>query len=106
MASTMPKPDFDSGTKLRLGRLLAKTVSKFFEDEANRAEFEKWYLETHGTNYVWKKGVAKMSDVKCLCWNCGREILTSEATTFVNEEIWCSDCASPINGESEDPNND
>ena len=49
-----------------------------------------------------------MSDVKCLCWNCGREILTSETTTFVNEEIWCSDCASPINGEreSEDPGND
>lgn len=59
MANAMPKPDFDSGTKLRLGRLLAKTVSKFFEDEANRAEFEKWYFETHGTNYVWKKGVAK-----------------------------------------------
>lgn len=59
MASAMPKPDLDSGTKLRLGRLLAKTVSKFFEDETNRAEFEKWYLETHGTNYVWKKGVAK-----------------------------------------------
>ena len=50
----MPKSDFDSGTKFRLGRLLAKTVSKFFETEANRAEFEKWYLDTYGKKYVWK----------------------------------------------------
>lgn len=47
-----------------------------------------------------------MSDVKCLCWNCGREIPDSKATIFVNGEIWCSDCASPINGESEGVCND
>ncbi len=59
MTNVMSEPDFDSGTKLRLGRLIARTVSKYFEDESNRAEFEKWYFETYGTKYVWKKGVAK-----------------------------------------------
>ena len=52
----MSNPDFDSGTKLRLGRLLAKTVLKYLEDKSNRDDFEKWYFETHGTQYVWKKG--------------------------------------------------
>lgn len=47
-----------------------------------------------------------MSDIKCLCWNCGREIRQSETTVFVNEEIWCTDCASPMNYESEESDND
>lgn len=98
MASAMPKSEFEPGTKLLLGRLVVKTVSKFLENKTNRDEFEKWYLETHGTNYKWK--------VKCLCWNCGREILTSETTALVNEEIWCSDCSGLINEESEDLGND
>lgn len=48
-----------------------------------------------------------MSDeVRCLCWNCGREILVSEKTTLVNDETWCSDCANPISRENEEPEND
>lgn len=42
-----------------------------------------------------------MQKVKCLCWNCGREIAVDEKTFFVNDEIWCSDCCQPLNG-SED----
>ena len=34
-----------------------------------------------------------MSDVVCLCWNGGREILTDESQHFIDEEIWCDDCA-------------
>ena len=59
MPNAMPKSDFDDVTKQRLGRLLARTVSKFLEDKANRDEFEKWYFETHGINYEWKKGAKK-----------------------------------------------
>lgn len=34
-------------------------------------------------------------EVKCLCWNCGREILSDEVVHFVNEELWCEGCAFP-----------
>lgn len=38
-----------------------------------------------------------MSDeVRCLCWNCGREILSDETIYEVNEELWCEDCAAPL----------
>lgn len=104
MQNAMQKSDFDDVTKQRLGRLLARTVSKFLEDKANRDEFEKWYFETYGINHVWKKRSERISNVKCLCWNCGKEIMLSDSTTFVNDEIWCSDCANPINGENN--NND
>lgn len=33
--------------------------------------------------------------VKCLCWNCGREILDNEPIYEVNEELWCENCANP-----------
>ena len=36
-----------------------------------------------------------MSDeVRCLCWNCGREILSDKTIYEINEELWCEDCAS------------
>ena len=41
--------------------------------------------------------------VKCLCWNCGREIAENEETFEVNEELWCKDCAAPTIGK---PNNE
>ena len=34
-------------------------------------------------------------EVKCLCWYCGREILSDEVVHFVNEELWCEGCAFP-----------
>ncbi len=34
-----------------------------------------------------------MCDVVCLCWNCGREIYSGEARHFMDDEIWCDDCA-------------
>lgn len=34
-----------------------------------------------------------LGDVKCLCWNCGKEILSDETIYEVNEELWCEDCA-------------
>ena len=33
---------------------------------------------------------------KCLCWNCGKEIYSTEPIHKVNEELWCSDCAAPL----------
>ena len=36
--------------------------------------------------------------VKCLCWNCGREIHDTESIVEVNEELWCEDCISPAVG--------
>ena len=41
--------------------------------------------------------------VKCLCWNCGREIAENEETFEVNEELWYEDCAAPALGK---PDND
>ena len=33
--------------------------------------------------------------VRCLCWNCGREITVDEEIVEANEELWCEDCAAP-----------
>lgn len=33
--------------------------------------------------------------VRCLCWNCGREIHDTEPIYEVNEELWCEQCADP-----------
>lgn len=33
--------------------------------------------------------------VRCLCWNCGREIHDTEPIYEVNEELWCEKCADP-----------
>ena len=30
--------------------------------------------------------------VKCLCWNCGREIYSTESVHEINEELWCDEC--------------
>ncbi len=58
----MPTPDFESGVKLRLGRLVAKTVTKYFSDESHRKEFEEWYFQKYGKPYQWKKGCGKPND--------------------------------------------
>ncbi len=39
-----------------LSKLLARIVSKEFESEDKRKEFEQWYEKTYGRKYVWKKG--------------------------------------------------
>lgn len=39
--------------------------------------------------------------VRCLCWNCGREI-TNFDLIEINEELWCSTCAAPAIGEQDD----
>lgn len=31
--------------------------------------------------------------VRCLCWNCGKEITESEPVHEVNGELWCDACA-------------
>nr|DAJ08051.1 MAG TPA: co-chaperone HscB [Caudoviricetes sp.] len=33
------------------------------------------------------------NDVVCLCWNCGKEIHKDENLNYINEEIWCDECA-------------
>lgn len=40
-------------------------------------------------------GTMETREVTCLCWYCGREILSDEAVHFVNEELWCEGCAFP-----------
>lgn len=37
-----------------LARGLLPVVTKYFNDEGNRHEFDDWYLKTYGTPYVWK----------------------------------------------------
>ena len=37
-----------------LGANLARIITDYFTNEENRHEYEQWYLETHGTPYVWK----------------------------------------------------
>ena len=37
-----------------LARGLLPVVTKYFNDEGNRHEFDDWYLKTSGTPYVWK----------------------------------------------------
>lgn len=37
-----------------LARGLVSTITKYFDNEENRHEFDDWYLKTYGTPYVWK----------------------------------------------------
>lgn len=34
--------------------------------------------------------------VFCLCWKCGKEIRLHDRKCFINEEIWCEDCAGEV----------
>lgn len=49
----MNTPSF---TEKRIGRLLAKTVSRYLKDEEHRREFEEWYFKKYGVEYQWKFG--------------------------------------------------
>lgn len=44
----------DPITAKRIGRLLAKTVSRYLKDKEHRREFEEWYFKKYGVNYQWK----------------------------------------------------
>jgi hypothetical protein len=44
--------------------------------------------------------------VKCLCWNCGREIYSTESVHEINEELWCDECASSLFNDVPDCNYD
>lgn len=46
----------EESTKKRIGRLLAKTVSRYLKDEEHRREFEEWYFKKYGVKYQWKFG--------------------------------------------------
>lgn len=50
----------EESTKKRIGRLLAKTVSRYLKDEEHRREFEKWYFDRYGKEYQWRKGGYKV----------------------------------------------
>lgn len=45
-------------TLIRIGRLLAKTVTTYLKDEEHRREFEEWYFKKYGVKYQWKTGGA------------------------------------------------
>jgi len=34
-----------------LGKILCRTVKSYMKDPKHRAEFEAWYLETHGVEW-------------------------------------------------------
>lgn len=38
--------------------LLAERVRAYFQDGQHRREFEAWYKERYGIDYVWKDGTA------------------------------------------------
>ena len=52
----MSAAPLEESTKKRIGRLLAKTVSRYLENEEHRREFEAWYFAKYGTKYQWKVG--------------------------------------------------
>jgi len=59
----MSKAQLMSPTRNSLGRILARTVSQYFEDKEHRREFEAWYEKTYGKKYVWKKG-SRLNDTQ------------------------------------------
>lgn len=46
----------EESTKKRIGRLLAKTVSRYLKDEEHHREFEEWYFKKYGVKYQWRFG--------------------------------------------------
>ena len=42
----------------RLGKLICRAVLNALKNEDNRKDFEKWYFNTYGTKYIWKRGLA------------------------------------------------
>lgn len=45
-------------------------------------------------------------EVKCLCWNCGKEILSAEPIHKVDEELWCENCYTSCFNDKPDYNYD
>lgn len=52
----MSTAQLSSWTQNSLGRLLARTVSRYLQSAEHRREFEAWYEKTYGKKYTWKKG--------------------------------------------------
>ena len=52
----MSTAQLSSWTQNSLGRLLARTVSRYLQSAEHRREFEAWYEQTYGKKYTWKKG--------------------------------------------------
>lgn len=86
-------------------RELRRRVRKYLDDGKHRKEFEEWYLEKYGKPYQWRKGELSMG-VRCLCWNCGREIRDTEPIYEINEELWCEQCADPYADDKPDCDHD
>jgi len=53
----MPDSNVESTLKVRLGRLVAKTVIEYLSTEEHKHEFEDWYQKTYGKPYIWNKAV-------------------------------------------------
>lgn len=45
-------------------------------------------------------------EVKCLCWNCGKEIFLAEPIHEVDEELWCENCYTSCFNDKPDYNYD
>ncbi len=39
----------------QLSKYLAQTVTKYFDVEEHRREFEEWYFRTYNKQYIWKR---------------------------------------------------
>lgn len=48
------KVEINPEIKVRLARLVAKTVAEAMRDPQTRAKFSKWYFEKYGKRYRWK----------------------------------------------------
>ena len=46
----------EESTKKRLGKLLARTVTQYLDNEEHRRDFEEWYFDKYGVKYQWKNG--------------------------------------------------
>jgi len=54
MSNHQYSPDY-SDKELTVCSILVKKVKEYFQDEAHCKDFEKWYRNKYGKDYVWKK---------------------------------------------------
>lgn len=49
--------ELKSGDAKLFARYIAKDIQEYFKTEEHRKEFEEYYFEKYGKEYVWKVGV-------------------------------------------------
>ena len=54
MSETNTINPFTSPKRNNVARILARTVKEYLKEPAHRKEFEEWYRDKYGKEYVWK----------------------------------------------------